>query len=134
MRNISSVVTSLAVTALLLFSGTAVASDIAGSYLLDDGENHIALTLKNTEDGSISGAMNDNGDLFQVVARLIEESVAGAIIDERTDEQYPMLAKLSDDGRVLYVRIYSGVDDNGDIVEESGQTIAFQRNEDTDPK
>lgn len=107
----------------------AAATDYTGSYFADDGDGFMAVVLEVDEDGSIRGVLNDDGDNYRVVAQPVANQIMGAIIDVYSGEQYPILAQLRDDGAVLYLRVYTDVDALGNVVEESGETIEFTRND-----
>ena len=107
----------------------AAAADFTGSYFVDDGEGFIAVVLEMDDDGTVRGMLNDDGDNYRVIAQPVENQIMGAIIDDNSGEQYPILAQLADGGGVLYMRVYTDVDSQGNVVEESGETFEFIRND-----
>jgi hypothetical protein len=128
MFRVSTLVIAAAILGCLVLRAAA-AADYTGSYFVDDGEGLMAVVLEMDQDGSVRGILNDDGDNYRVVAQPVESQIMGAIIDEYSGEQYPILARLGDDGSVLYLQVYTDVDSQGNVVEESGETFEFTRND-----
>ena len=105
----------------------AVAAEYAGSYVVDDGEFFIKLTLQQDQDGTVRGGMNDDGDVYSFSAQPVEDKIMGAVISQDGSTQYPLLGQIADDGNLL-LKIYTEVDWQGNVVEESGQLFTFVRN------
>ena len=107
---------------------SALAADYTGTYVVDDGDYFIQLVLQQDGDGTIQGGMNDDGSIYSFSATPVEDKIMGAIVSEDGSTQYPLLGQLSDQGQLL-LKIYTEVDWQGNVVEESGQLFTFARSD-----
>ena len=105
----------------------ALAADYDGTYVVDDGDFYIELTLQQDDDGTVRGGMNDDGDVYSFSAQPVEDKIMGAVVSQDGTAQYPLLGQMSDDGNLL-LKIYTEVDWQGNVIEESGQLFTFVRN------
>jgi len=109
----------------LLASSPLIASHYSGNYVFDDGEYFIHLALRQGNDGSVSGSMNDDGSIYTFSAQLLENKIVGAIVAKIGSSQYPILGQANSQG--LLLKIYTEVDQQGNVVESSGQLFQFKR-------
>ena len=102
-----------------------VAADYSGSYVVDDGEFFIQLILQQNNDGIIEGGMDDDGSIYTFTAQPLEDRIVGAIVAEDGSVQYPVLGQANAQG--LLLKVYTEVDQQGNVVESSGQLFQFIR-------
>jgi len=101
------------------------AADYSGSYIVDDGEYFIQLVLQQDNNGVVSGGLNDDGVIYTFTAQSVEGKIVGAIVAEDGSIQYPVLGQAN--GQGLLLKIYTEVDQQGNVVEASGQLFQFTR-------
>jgi len=102
-----------------------VAAHYSGNYVVDDGEYFIQLFLEQTNDGIIKGGMDDDGSIYTFTAQPVEDKIMGAIVAEDGSVQFPVLGQANAQG--LLLKIYTEVDQQGNVVESSGQLFQFTR-------
>ncbi len=107
----------------LLATSPLIAADYSGTYIVDDGEYFIQLELQ--QDGIVRGGMNDDGSIYSFVAQPVEGKIMGAIEAEDGSVQYSLFGQANEQG--LLIKIFTEVDQQGNIVESSGQLFQFKR-------